>query len=189
MEPPVGPLVDTTPATAPAREPLHGRYVSLVPLEPKHSTSLFKHLGGAEVGHRWAYMFDGPFLEQEVFDAAVERWRKPTDPLCFTVLTGPASEASSEPVGLMSYMNIIKDHKRIEIGSIIFGEQLGQTRQATEAFYLLIQHAFDNLGYLRVEWKANNLNKPSLSAAARLGFVPEGVFRYCPPTFRNSNKD
>ena len=38
-------------------------------------------------------------------------------------------------------------------------------------------HAFEDLKYLRVEWKANNLNKPSLSAAERLGFVFEGIFR------------
>ncbi len=48
---------------------------------------------------------------------------------------------------------------------------------AAEAFHLLIKHAFDDLGYRRVEWKCNSLNAPSRSAAERFGFSFEGVFR------------
>ena len=40
-----------------------------------------------------------------------------------------------------------------------------------------MKHCFEDLGYRRVEWKANNLNEPSKRAAIRLGFVFEGVFR------------
>ena len=177
MEQPVGPEVSTIPATAPPREPIHGQYVSLVPLEETHADTLFKHLGGSHNADRWTYMFGGPYLGQEEWKSAINGWRSTKDPLCFTVLTGPASNPESEPIGLMSYMNIVPDHRRLEIGSIIFGEGLKQTKQATEAFYLLIRHALDNLGFLRVEWKANQLNAPSLSAAERLGFIPEGVFR------------
>ncbi len=75
------------------------------------------------------------------------------------------------------YLNIVPGHLRVEIGSIILGERLARTRAATEAFFLMIKHAFEDLGYHRVEWKANHLNKPSCSAAARLGFVFEGIFR------------
>lgn len=177
MTQPIGPEVSTTPATIPPREPIHGQYLSLVPLEPSHAENLFLHLGGADHAAGWTYMFGGPYLDEAEWKSTVEGWCTQKDPLAFTVLTGPASDPTSEPIGLMSYMNIVPDHRRLEIGSIIFGDALKQTRQATEAFYLLIKHALDNLGYLRVEWKANHLNAPSLSAAQRLGFVPEGVFR------------
>lgn len=40
-----------------------------------------------------------------------------------------------------------------------------------------MKHCFEDLGYRRVEWKANDLNEPSKRAALRLGFVFEGVFR------------
>lgn len=40
-----------------------------------------------------------------------------------------------------------------------------------------MKYAFDDLHYLRVEWKCNNFNEPSRRAALRLGFVFEGVFR------------
>lgn len=110
------------------------------------------------------------------FDERTREWSESTDPFFFTVLTGTESDPSSEPAGVLTYLNIVPGQLRIEIGHIILGERLGRTRASTEAFFLMIQHAFE-MGYHRVEWKANNLNKPSLSAATRLGFVFEGVFR------------
>lgn len=176
MDPPVGPPAPATPATTPARVSLHGRYTSLVPVLPAHSESLFKHLGGEHNQRRWTYLNNEGPLDLDACKKLTQKWIQSEDPLFFTVLTRPASDPASEPAGVASYMNIVPDHLRIEIGSIILGEKLGRTRAATEAFFLMIQHAFE-LGYHRVEWKANNLNKPSLAAAARLGFVFEGVFR------------
>ncbi|KAI5456931.1 acyl-CoA N-acyltransferase [Mariannaea sp. PMI_226] len=177
MSQPVGPFVDKIAALPPSRTSLHGRFVSLVPLRPEHAEASFKHLGGSENAHLWTYMFGGPYEDPAVWRNTIESWSDKTDPFFFTVLSGPESDPASEPVGQMSYLNIVPDHRRIEIGSIILGELLKQTRAATEAFYLLIKHAFEDLNYLRVEWKANHLNKPSLSAAERLGFVFEGIFR------------
>ncbi len=51
-----------------------------------------------------------------------------------------------------------------------------RTPAATEALYLLMRQAFDDLGYRRLEWKCNALNKKSRAAALRLGFAFEGVF-------------
>jgi RimJ/RimL family protein N-acetyltransferase len=60
---------------------------------------------------------------------------------------------------------------------VSFSRQLKRTRIATEAQFLLMQRAFDELGYRRYEWKCDSLNAPSRKAAARLGFQFEGVFR------------
>jgi Acetyltransferase (GNAT) domain len=57
------------------------------------------------------------------------------------------------------------------------GPPLQRTTAATEAIYLLLRHAFDDLGYRRVEWKCNALNAASRRAAERFGFTFEGVFR------------
>ena len=48
---------------------------------------------------------------------------------------------------------------------------------ATEAMFLMMRRAFDELGYRRYEWKCNALNMPSRRAAQRLGFSFEGIFR------------
>ncbi|CAJ0540355.1 Ff.00g075090.m01.CDS01 [Fusarium sp. VM40] len=173
----VGPVTPSGTAAAPSRCVLEGRYTALIPLEPSHADPTWRHLGGSANGHLWTYMFGGPYLKPEEWRKAVEGFSKTEDPLFYTVLSGPRNDPQSEPVGQMSFLNIVPDHRRIEIGSIIFGAQLKQTRAATEAFYLIIKYAFDDLGYLRVEWKANHLNKPSLAAAERLGFVFEGIFR------------
>ena len=176
MSLPLGPPAPPIPAETPGRVSLHGRYTSLVPTSPAHSESLFKHLGGEHNFPRWTYMLQGGLTDPKAFEERTKAWGESNDPLFFTVLMGPESDPASEPAGVASFMNIVPDHLRIEIGSIILSEKLGRTRAATEAFFLMIKHAFD-IGYHRLEWKANNLNKPSHSAAERLGFTFEGVFR------------
>lgn len=63
----------------------------------------------------------------------------------------------------------------IEIGHIWFGPSLQQTHAATEALYLMIVHAMDDLAYRRLQWRCNSLNAKSRAAAKRLGFRFEGV--------------
>ena len=82
-----------------------------------------------------------------------------------------------QAAGVASYLRITPDHGVIEIGHIWFGASLRRTSAATEAIYLLAAHAFDDLGYRRLEWKCDALNRASRRAAERFGFQFEGVFR------------
>jgi RimJ/RimL family protein N-acetyltransferase len=179
MDLPIGAQVSPDDATCATLipMPLHGAYTSLVPLLPSHAHAIFKCLGGPENAYRWTYMLNEPFLERDTSEAMITSWSKSKDPLFYCVLSGPASDPSSTPVGLISYLSIVPSHRRIEIGCVIFSEQLKRTRGATEASYLMLKRAFEDLGNRRVEWKANHLNKPSAAAAERLGFVYEGIFR------------
>jgi RimJ/RimL family protein N-acetyltransferase len=95
------------------------------------------------------------------------------DPLVFTLVTLP----DEHPAGIASYMRIKPGHGVIEIGGIWFGASLRQSTAAAEAIYLLAAHAFDELGYRRLEWKCDALNQASRRAAERFGFRFEGVFR------------
>jgi RimJ/RimL family protein N-acetyltransferase len=54
--------------------------------------------------------------------------------------------------------------------------------------YLMMQQAFEDLGYRRSEWKCNSLNQPSIEAAKRLGFTFEGIFRQS-NVFKGHNRD
>jgi RimJ/RimL family protein N-acetyltransferase len=65
----------------------------------------------------------------------------------------------------------------IEVGNILYSPVLQRTALATEAQYLLARYAFETLGYRRYEWKCDSLNAPSRRAAARYGFIFEGLFR------------
>jgi RimJ/RimL family protein N-acetyltransferase len=80
-------------------------------------------------------------------------------------------------VGTLSLMRIDPANGVVEVGFVAFSPLLKRTPVSTEAQYLLMKHAFDQLGYRRYEWKCDSLNAPSRQAAARLGFQFEGIFR------------
>ena len=84
---------------------------------------------------------------------------------------------ANEARGVTSYLRIAPEDGVIEIGNIWFGAALQRTPAATEAIYLLARHAFDDLGYRRLEWKTDARNERSRRAADRLGFQFEGIFR------------
>jgi RimJ/RimL family protein N-acetyltransferase len=74
-------------------------------------------------------------------------------------------------------MNIDKTHHRVEIGSTWIGREWQRTAVNTEAKYLLLRHAFETLGCLRVELKTDSLNDKSRAAILRIGAKEEGIFR------------
>jgi len=76
----------------------------------------------------------------------------------------------------------------IETGYIWLSEKMARSRASTEAMYLLMRHAFEDLSMRRYEWKCNALNAPSRVAAERLGFTFEGIFRQHQIT-RGLNRD
>jgi RimJ/RimL family protein N-acetyltransferase len=79
-------------------------------------------------------------------------------------------------VGVVSFMNIDPPMRRLELGNIWYVPAAQRTRANTEAAFLMLREAFDALGYRRVEWKCDALNRRSREAALRLGFAFEGVF-------------
>ena len=76
----------------------------------------------------------------------------------------------------------------IEVGHIHYSPLLQGRREATEAMYLMMYRAFEELGYRRYEWKCDGLNAGSRRAAERLGFVHEGTFRQA-TIYKGRNRD
>ena len=91
----------------------------------------------------------------------------------FTIL----EQAGGRPLGVAAYLRIDPANGSIEVGHLRFSSLLQRRPAATEAMYLMMRHAFDELGYRRYEWKCDSRNAPSLAAAVRLGFRLEGTFR------------
>jgi len=87
-----------------------------------------------------------------------------------------AIAVNDRPVGFACFMRIEPTLGVVEIGSIALAPVLQRTTAATEALHLMIGNVFD-LGYRRCEWKCDDLNAPSRTAAIRLGFTYEGTFR------------
>jgi RimJ/RimL family protein N-acetyltransferase len=169
---PVGRVLNWSPVARPGREPLQGDHVLLRSLVAADAEELYAGthppLGDPTV---WTYMSDGPYADAGDLRGALIEAEAPEDPLFFAVV------CDGRVLGRASYMRITPEFGVIEIGNIVFTPALQRTTAATEAIYLLARHAFDGLGYRRLEWKCNALNAASRRAADRFGFTFEGVFR------------
>lgn len=169
--PPIGPPQDTTPRPVPARIPIRGRYVSLEPMHRRHVPELWAAAQGAD--ESWTYLGYGPFaseaaMAKEVMDMAAQQ-----DRIAWVARPVTTGEAS----GWLSLIDIQPKNAAVEIGNIWFSPRMQRTRAATEAIFLLLKLAGDDLGYRRLVWKCNSLNEPSRRAAVRLGFTYEGRHR------------
>ena len=175
-EPPVGEPVGTTPARRPARAPLEGRFVSLVPVDPvAHGHGLFtaSHDGSDEAARVWTYMAYGPWPDEAAMRGWLDLLPASEDPLFLSVI----DRASGDPIGIVTFMSVDPAMRHLELGHIWYAPRAQRTRANTESVYLMLREAFDVLGHRRVEWKCDALNARSLAAAERLGFTFEGVFR------------
>jgi RimJ/RimL family protein N-acetyltransferase len=85
--------------------------------------------------------------------------------------------ADQRTVGATRYMDIQRPHRGLEIGGTWYGRDYQRTAVNTESKYLLLTHAFETLGCLRVQLKTDLRNERSQTAIARLGATREGVLR------------
>ena len=81
------------------------------------------------------------------------------------------------PIGMTRYMTIERANRGLEIGGTWYGRAFRRTAVNTECKYLLMQHAFEVLGCIRVQLKTDLRNERSQQAIERLGAVREGVLR------------
>jgi RimJ/RimL family protein N-acetyltransferase len=86
-------------------------------------------------------------------------------------------KATRRVVGSTRYGNIDGAHHRVEIGWTWVAREWQRTAVNTEAKYLLLRHAFETLGCIRLELKTDSLNERSRTAILRIGAREEGIFR------------
>jgi RimJ/RimL family protein N-acetyltransferase len=181
---PVGaPLDLVLPRPRPPRSPMRGQWCDVVPLDPDaHAAALYAAYAEDAEGRIWTYLPKGPFADLAAYRAWVDETCLTDDPMFHTILV------EGQPLGVASLMRIDPANGVIEVGHINFAPALSRTRAATEAMFLMMSRAFDELGYRRYEWKCDALNAPSRSAALRLGFTHEGTFRQA-TTYTGRNRD
>lgn len=160
--------------SAPERRQLEGTLILLEPLDPdRHSEPLYSASHENDEARRvWTYLPDGPFADIASFDQWLKRMAVEPDRLFFAF----RDKHTGRLGGMATYLDIRPAMGSIEIGYIWFAPFLQRTRQATEALFLMLQHAFDALKYRRMQWRCNALNEKSRAAALRLGFTYEGIF-------------
>lgn len=153
--------------------PLTGNIVRLEPLSERHHSDL------CEVGFDpsiWQYMLygtiDTPDRMMEFIQDLLNRARQGTD-LPFAVIAAQTGKA----IGCTRYMDIQPHNRGLEIGGTWYGKAYQRTMVNTECKYLLLEHAFDRLGCIRVQFKTDLRNTQSQKALERIGAVREGILR------------
>jgi RimJ/RimL family protein N-acetyltransferase len=183
---PVGPTLTKFPSgKPPVHGSLAGRYVTLELVVPKkHGHLLYAQSHVDEATKQlWTYMPYGPWASEPEFMDWLEAQAPLTEPQFYAVI----DNATGEPKGMVSFLNIRPGQGVIEVGHIWYEPRTQRTRLPVEAMYLMFCHVFE-LGYRRLEWKCDALNAPSRSAAFRFGFRFEGIFRQH-IIYKNRNRD
>ena len=183
LDQPIGnPLSDWSPPPFPKREILPGRFCRLEPTDrTRHGRELFEALNHST--QNWTYLPYGPFESEVEFLNWIEENCLGRDPQFYTIIR----QEDEKAVGVASYLRIAPEQGSIEAGHIHFSNTLKRTPVASEAMFLMLNYAFD-LGYRRYEWKCDALNTASCSAAQRLGFSFEGIFRQA-MVYKQRNRD
>ena len=84
---------------------------------------------------------------------------------------------TNQVVGSTRFANVDRTNRHVEIGWTWIGPAWQRTAVNTEAKYLMLRHAFETLGCIRVELKTDSLNEKSRNAILRIGAKEEGTFR------------
>ena len=152
---------------------LTGNYVRLEPLTEEHVPGL----AAIGVGQTfWDFMVWGRINSFDEMHGWVKdmlaRAEKGTD-LPFVVI----HLASGRVAGATRYLNIMPHDRGLEIGGTWYGVDFQRTPVNTECKFLLLRHAFETLGCIRVQLKTDLQNERSQKAIERIGAVKEGVLR------------
>ena len=178
-------LINWQSCQRPSRTAMQGRYCRVEILDlVAHSEDLFNAFAKDADHSNWTYLPYGPFPGLVSFQQWVQKQVIGADPLFHAVIDNKTNKA----VGIATYLRIEPDVGVIETGHIHFSPLMQRTPVSTEAMYLMMRRVFDELGYRRYEWKCDALNAPSCTAAERLGFQFEGVFRQA-TMYKGRNRD
>ncbi len=152
---------------------LTGQYVRLEPMTEEHVSALTEIGAGQDF---WHFMLYGDMKTEQDMRAWVRnilsRAEKGTD-LPFVAV----HLESGRVAGATRYLNIMPNDRGLEIGGTWYGLDFQRTAVNTECKYLLLKHAFETLGAIRVQLKTDSRNERSQRAIERIGGVREGVLR------------
>ncbi|TGM06193.1 N-acetyltransferase [Leptospira barantonii] len=151
---------------------LIGNFIELRPLRMEHKDALVKAVLDGELWKLWFTMVPSPEeMESWITKALAEEKEKLSLP--FVVVR----RSDSKIIGSTRYMNIEKVSNRLEIGSTWYSKEFQKTHVNTECKLLLLEHAFENLKCIAVEFRTHRLNENSRRAIERLGAVLDGILR------------
>ena len=151
---------------------LAGRHVRLVPLSLEHLPGLCA-VGFDPDIWQWMTITVREDAQMRAYVEEALEWQRAGTALPFATLDA----ASGRVIGTTRFANADHAHMRVEIGWTWLGREWWRSGANTEAKLLMLRHAFETMGAMRVELKTDALNERSRAAIRRLGAVEEGTLR------------
>jgi RimJ/RimL family protein N-acetyltransferase len=163
-----------TPLQIEGSATLEGVVVRLEPIRREHAESFWEIAqNDLEDIFRWIpYAMRTPEDFRKLVDKAFAEQARGESVVFATV-----ERSSGRVIGSTRFMNIDRTNRRVEIGSTWIATPWQRTAVNTEAKYLMLRHAFEVWGCIRVELKTDALNQRSRNAILRLGAKEEGTLR------------
>lgn len=157
---------------------LEGTHVRLEPLDRGHAEELLVAAADERI---WDYMPMPPPTEitqvERMIADAHRALEAGTDVPFAIICKGTAYGGTGRAVGSTRYLDIRRRDRGLEIGWTWLGTEVHRSPVNTECKYLLLRHAFEDLGAFRVQLKTDGRNQRSQAAIARIGAKREGVLR------------
>ena len=150
---------------------LEGSTIRLEPLVPEHAPLLWPKSEPDVFRHTLEWPRD---WSAEAFDDWVRYCLQMPASLLWTIFVQETGEAA----GMTGYLDIRPQHRGLEIGRTWIAHSHQGTRVNPESKYLLLRHAFEDLGAARVQFKTDLNNLHSQRAIEKLGAQREGVLRH-----------
>jgi RimJ/RimL family protein N-acetyltransferase len=153
-------------------ERLEGQIVVLEPLARAHGDGLFAAAADAEIWRWTTAPADEPHTFAAWLDAALAAAAAGREAPYAILL-----RETGEPVGSSRYLTLRPEHRGLEIGHTWHARRVWGKGVNVEAKYLLLRHAFEALGCMRVEFKTDARNERARGALEALPARFEGIFR------------
>lgn len=151
---------------------LSGKHVKVEPLAFAHQADLEEAAADGELHRLWYTSVPAPDLVGEEIDRRLSLQQQGSM-LAFAII----DQSGGQAVGMTTYMNIDAPNKRLEIGSTWYRQSVQRSPLNTECKLLLLQHAFEELDCIAVEFRTHFVNVQSRRAIERLGAKLDGVLR------------
>jgi N-acetyltransferase len=151
---------------------LEGRSVRLEPLAVAHHAALCEVGLDPELWRLIPYRVSTADEMRDYIGSVLEAQAAGT-----AIPFATVERASGRVIGSTRFMNIDAANRRVEIGATWIAKPWQRTAINTEAKYLMLRHAFETLGCVRVELKTDALNQQSRQAILRIGAREEGTLR------------
>ena len=154
------------------RVTLQGSYVRLEPLSSTHLNGLCEFGLDPEL---WRWTTTRLQTREDMIDWLEEAFKSEQAGTARPFAT--ISLESGQVIGSTRFANVDLHNRHVEIGWTWVGVPWQRTAVNTEAKYLMLRHAFETLGCIRVEFKTDSINERSRRALLRIGAKEEGTLR------------